>query len=420
MATDVLSRCDEVATFTEEPGKVTRSFLCEPMRRLHGRLAGWMEAAGLRVRVDAAGNMVGRHDGLDPAGPVLMIGSHIDTVPDAGKYDGVLGVMLGLAAVQALGGRRLPFGIDVIAFSEEEGVRYGVPYLGSLATCGRFDRRLLERTDAVGIAMADAFRAFGLDPNRIDEAAYPAGGLLGYLEAHIEQGPVLESLGASVGVVEAISGQSRIRAEVRGRSGHAGTSPMAGRRDALAAAAELVLEIERLGRSVDGLRATVGTIAVEPGASNVVPGRARFSVDIRHPRDEVRIAAVTSFHNRAHSLAAARGVEFVVAHEEHHAAVPADPASIDLLVRAVELAGHVPHRLASGAGHDAAAMATVAPMAMLFLRSPGGVSHHPDESVRPEDVVVALDVMIRYLELLADRVESARGLRDRGQSPGAA
>jgi allantoate deiminase len=257
--------------------------------------------------------------------------------------------------------------------------------------------------------MADAFRAFGLDPGRVAEASYPPGGLLGYLEVHIEQGPVLDSAGAPVGVVEAIAGQSRIRAEVRGRSGHAGTLPMAGRLDALAAAAELVLEIERLGRSVEDLRATVGTIAVEPGASNVVPGRARLSVDIRHVRDAVRMAAVDELRERAAALAVRRGVDFVIDREEHHAAVPADPSAIDLLCRAVERAGHLPLRLASGAGHDAAVMAAAAPIAMLFIRSPGGISHHPDESVRPEDVAVALDVMVRYLELVADRVASAGG-----------
>jgi allantoate deiminase len=194
---------------------------------------------------------------------------------------------------------------------------------------------------------------------------------------------------------------------------------MAGRLDALAAAAEIVLAVERLGRSVDGLRATVGTIAVAPGASNVVPGTARLSVDIRHPRDEVRTAAVAEFRERALALAITRGVGFLVAREEHHAAVPADPSAIGLLCRAVERAGRVPHRLASGAGHDAAVMAAVAPMAMLFLRSPGGISHHPDESVWPEDVAVALDVMIRYLDLLADRVESAGGRRDGVHPPGA-
>ncbi len=409
MAMEALDRCAEAATYTEEPGKVTRTFLSQPMQRLHGRLAGWMEAAGLHVRVDAAGNLVGRYPGLHPHGPVLMIGSHVDTVPDAGKYDGLLGVMLGVAVVQALGGRRLPFGIDVMAFGDEEGVRFGVPFLGSLAASGRFDRGLLERVDARGIAMAHAFRLFGLDPSRIEEAAYPPGGILGYLEAHIEQGPVLEALGASVGVVEAIAGQSRIQAEILGRSGHAGTSPMAGRLDALAAAAELVLEVERLGRSVAGLRATVGTIAVEPGASNVVPGTARLSIDIRHRRDDVRMAAVADLHARAVSLAATRGVKFVVTREEHQAAVPADPASVERLARAVADAGHIPHRLDSGAGHDAAVMAAIAPMAMLFLRSPGGVSHHPDESVRAGDVAVALEVMIRYLDLLADGFGSAGG-----------
>ena len=418
IATEVLARCEEVATYSEEPGRITRTFLCAPMRRLHSRLAGWMEAAGLVVRVDAAGNMIGHRDGLDPNAPVLMIGSHIDTVPDAGKYDGVLGVMLGLAAVQALGGRRLPFGIDVIALSEEEGVRYGVPYLGSLAASGRFDRRLLGRTDTGGTSMADAFRAFGLDPSRIEEAAYPPGRLLGYLEAHIEQGPVLESLGLPVGVVEAIAGQSRIRAEIRGRSGHAGTSPMEGRLDALASAAEIVLDVERLGRSVEGLRATVGTIAVEPGASNVIPGRARLSVDVRDPNDDVRMAAVAEFRARAAEVATRRGVEFLLDHEEHHAAVLADTSAMELLCRAVERGGHVPHRMVSGAGHDAAVMAAVAPMAMLFLRSPGGLSHHPDESVRPGDVAVALDVMLRYLDLLADRVASAGGLPDPAETPG--
>jgi allantoate deiminase len=259
--------------------------------------------------------------------------------------------------------------------------------------------------------MAEAFRSFGLDPARIGEAAYPAGRLLGYLEVHIEQGPVLERLGAPVGVVSAITGQSRVWAELRGRAGHAGTLPMEGRLDALAAAAELVLEVERLARSVVDLCATVGTLAVAPGAVNVVPGSARLSIDVRHVHDDIRMAAVAELCARAAALAARRGVEFRVEREEHQAAVPADLGLSDLLSEAVAQAGHVPHRLVSGAGHDAAVMAAVAPMAMLFLRSPGGVSHHPDECVLREDVVVALDVMVRYLGLLVDRVGSA------GESP---
>jgi allantoate deiminase len=404
LAAEVLARCDEVALFSEEPDKITRTFLSEPMRGLHRRMSAWMQQAGLSVRLDTAGNLIGRYDGTQPDRPVIAIGSHLDTVPDAGKYDGVLGVLLGVAAVQALGGRRLPFSIDVIAFSEEEGVRYRAPFLGSLAAAGQFDRHLLERTDAAGITMADAFRSFGLDPARIDEAAYPPGGLLGYLEVHIEQGPVLEVLAAPAGVVEAIAGQSRLWAEVRGRAGHAGTIPMHGRLDALAAAAELVLEIERLARSINGLRATVGAMAVEPGASNVIPGRARFSIDVRHARDPIRETAVREILARGQALAHERGVEFLVSQQEHHPAVSVDPILSEWLAEALASTGHGPHRLVSGAGHDAGVMAAVAPMAMLFLRSPEGVSHHPDERVRPEDVAVGLEVLIRYLDLLADRI----------------
>jgi allantoate deiminase len=252
--------------------------------------------------------------------------------------------------------------------------------------------------------MADAFRSFGLDPARIDEAAYPPGGLLGYLEVHIEQGPVLHGLAAPAGVVEAIAGQSRLRAEVQGRAGHAGTMPMHGRLDALAASAELVLEIERLARSKNGLRATVGAMAVEPGASNVIPGRARFSIDVRHAHDSIRETAVREILARGRALAQERGVEFLVSQQEHHPAVPADPILSEWLGEALTSTGHSPHRLVSGAGHDAGVMAAVAPMAMLFLRSPEGVSHHPDERVRPEDVAVGLEVLIRYLDLLADRI----------------
>ncbi len=409
LAAEVLARCDQVALFSEEPDKITRTFLSEPMRRLHGRVTQWMEEAGLNVRLDAGGNLIGRYDGLRRDSRVLAIGSHLDSVPDAGKYDGVLGVLLGVAAVQALAGRRLPFGIDVIAFSEEEGVRYRTPFLGSLAAAGRFKRELLERTDAAGLTMADAFRSFRLDPAGIDEAAYPAGQLLGYVEVHIEQGPVLDTLGAPAGVVEAIAGQSRIWAETRGRASHAGTSPMNGRLDALAAAAELVLEVERLARSIDGLRATVGTMAIEPGASNVIPGRARFSIDVRHAHDQVRETAVREILARGRTLAEQRGVAFLVTQQEHHPAVTADPVLSEWLAEALAATGHSPHRLVSGAGHDAGVMAAVAPMAMLFLRSPGGVSHHPDERVLPEDVAVGLEVLIHYLDLLAGRVASVGG-----------
>ena len=215
LAAEVLARCDEVASYSEEPDKITRTFLSEPMRRLHERLTQWMEEAGLSVRLDAAGNLIGRYEGLRPELPVLAIGSHLDTVPNAGKYDGVLGVLLGVAAVQALGGRRLPFGIDVIGFSEEEGMRYRASVSGQPGGLrASFDRRLLDRTDATASPWPRRFASSGSIRTRIGEAAYPPGDMLGYLELHIEQGPVLESLGAPVGVVTSIAGQSRIWAEL--------------------------------------------------------------------------------------------------------------------------------------------------------------------------------------------------------------
>jgi allantoate deiminase len=405
----VLARCEKAALFSEEPGRLTRTFLSAPARTLQRELASWMEQAGLAARVDAAGNLIGLRAGLAPDAPVVMIGSHVDTVPDAGKYDGVLGVLLGLAAVEALAGRSLPFGIEVAALSEEEGIRYRAPFLGSLAICGRFDRQLLARTDRDGITMADAFRAFGLDPARVGDAAYPAGRILAFVEPHIEQGPVLESVGASVGVVSAIAGQSRIWLELHGRAGHAGTVPMEGRRDALAAAAELVLEAERLAQAIPGLRATVGTLAIEPGAVNVIAGMARLSVDVRHANDSVRSEAVAELKMRARALAARRDVELRLTQEQEWPAVPTDPVLSDRLAEAVAATGHRPHRVESGAGHDAAVMAGLAPIAMLFLRSPGGVSHHPLESVLEGDVAVALEVLVRFLELLAARVASNAG-----------
>jgi allantoate deiminase len=397
-----MQRCDEAGSFTEEAGKITRTFLSEPMQGLHRLLTGWMSAAGMSVQLDAAGNLIGRYAGVSALLPVLMMGSHLDTVPDAGKYDGVLGVLLGVAAVQALRGRRLPFGIDVIAFSEEEGIRYRAPFLGSRAICGRFEPGLLDRIDSRGITMAQAFRSFGLDPARISEAVYSAGGIGSYLEVHIEQGPVLESLGARVGVVQAIAGQSRLWAVIRGSAGHAGTLPMEGRRDALAAAAELVIEIERLGQEVSELRATVGTLSVEPGAVNVVPGTVRLCIDVRHADDETRTAAVAEIRALGAKLAERRDVNFAVVEEEHHRAVPADGHLSRMLGAAVVASGQPLHRLMSGAGHDAAVMASVTPWSMLFVRSPGGVSHSPEERVLEEDVSVALDVVVRYIHMLAE------------------
>ncbi|HEY2158512.1 MAG TPA: hydantoinase/carbamoylase family amidase, partial [Isosphaeraceae bacterium] len=287
--------------------------------------------------------------------------------------------------------------------------RYRAPYLGSLAFCGRFDPALLDRADADGITMADAFRGFGVDPAAIGAAARPRGSVAAYVEVHIEQGPLLESWGAPVGVVEAIAGQSRLWVSFEGGAGHAGTTPMDRRRDPLPAAAELVLEVERIARSADGLRGTVGSIGAEPGASNVIPRRASLSLDVRHAEDATRERALADLLGFAGSVAARRGLGFRVDRQEHHRAVTVDRRLGELLASAVRDMGVEPRRLVSGAGHDAAVMATLAPMAMLFVRSPGGISHHPAESVRRDDVVVALDVLVRFLAVLSNDPPTAGG-----------
>jgi allantoate deiminase len=401
LAAEALARCDTVAGYSEEAGCIKRTFLCEPMHGLHERLSGWMAEAGMQVRLDPVGNLIGRYPAREENAPVFLIGSHLDSVPNAGRYDGVLGVLLGVAAVQALGGRRLPFAIDVIGFCEEEGVRFRTPYLGSRAVCGRFDAALLRLTDGAGVSVANALRHFGLNPANVNQAAYHGERVLGYLEAHIEQGPVLEVLGLPVGVVEAIAGQSRLWVRFQGKAGHAGTLPMERRQDALAAAAAFVLEVEDTARSVEGLRGTVGALAVEPGAVNVVPGSVRLSLDVRHAVDAVREKAVAGLLQRAETIAGERGVRCAVESAEHHAAVPADPGLTERLASAVCEVGQSVRRLVSGAGHDAAVMASLAPMAMLFLRSPGGVSHHPNETVLPGDVAVALEIIVTFLFHLA-------------------
>jgi allantoate deiminase len=411
LAAAVLTRCAILAVESERPDRLTRTFLSAPMHRVHEHLSGWMVEAGMEVCRDPAANLIGRLPAADGdiEAPVLMIGSHLDTVPDAGKYDGVLGVLLGVAAAEALRGRRLPFALEVVGFSEEEGVRYRTSYLGSLALCGQLDPALLDRVDDDGITMADAYRGFGLDPGAIARAAYPPGRVVAYLEAHIEQGPVLESWGLPVGLVTAIAGQTRLWVNFQGRAAHAGTTPMDLRRDPLPAAAELVLETERLARAVEGLRGTVGTIAASPGAVNVVPGAVRLSLDIRHAEDDVRERAVAMLLASGEEIAARRGLVFRVDQAQHRASVPVDAHLADLLASAVASAGFTPRHLVSGAGHDAVVMASLAPIAMLFLRSPGGISHHPDESVLPGDVRIALDVIIRFADALAAAERSQGG-----------
>lgn len=404
----VLQRCAQIAAQTEVPGEVTRRFLTPPMRVVHATIRHWMEQAGMVIRVDAAGNIVGRRPATSGVSPkVLILGSHLDTVPNAGMYDGILGVMIGLAVVESLTDEDLPFAIDVIGFSEEEGVRYSLPYIGSRAVAGSFDPLWLERVDSDGVSLREAIIAFGLDPKEICKAAYDPHEVLGFIEAHIEQGPVLERLGLPVASVSSIVGQSRLGVCFRGEAGHAGTMPMAMRHDALVGASKWILKVQELALSVEGLRATVGRMAVSPNASNVIPDRVELSLDVRHEQDSVRLAAIDQLLSHAEAIGASDGLRFEVLHRGDSGSVAGCPRLESLLRETIAAQGtHCcvdgnPLSLASGAGHDAVVMGASFPMAMLFIRHPGGISHHPDERVDQCDVEVAIQVLVDFVKRLA-------------------
>ena len=394
-AREVIRWCRQLAKLSEDRTATTRTFLSKPMRDVHTALAAWMARIGMTVRVDAIGNLRGVYPAttsprMRRSAPRFFIGSHLDTVPNAGAFDGVLGVVMAIALVEMLGGKRFPFAIEVVGFSDEEGVRFGVPFLGSRALAGSFDSALLDRTDESGKTVRDAIRGFGLDPNRIPDAQAAASSL-GYLEFHIEQGPVLDNLNLPLAVVDVISGQSRADVTFRGMAAHAGTTPMKTRKDALACAAAWIAEVEREALATSGLVATVGRINVEPGAGNVVPGKSNLSLDVRHPADSMRKASVDRLLKAAEEIATRRGLAATCEPRLDQASVAMDPSIAAMLDRAVERAGFPVHRMSSGAGHDAMIVAARMPVGMLFLRCAEGISHHPAESVREEDVAAALE-----------------------------
>jgi allantoate deiminase len=364
-AATVLDRCARLGEVSEEDGLLVRRYGTDAMRRANALVAGWMAEAGLTTREDAIGNLIGRRGD----GRALMLGSHLDTVRDAGRYDGPLGVLVAIAAVQ-----RVPdVTVEVVGFADEEGLRFGTAYLGSAPLAGRFDPAWGAFRDADGIALADVLPG--------DPAAAARDDLRGYAEVHIEQGPVLERLGEPVGVVTAINGQSHADVVFVGEAGHAGTVPLRGRRDALTAAAEWVLAVEGTG--------TVGRLEVEPGARNVIPGRAAMTLDVRDADDGARRASYGALRERAAEIAGRRGVALEWTDGGDHPAVAMDE-------RLSEAWG-VATRLPSGAGHDAAMMASIVPAAMLFVRCAGGISHNPAESVDEADVAVAIDTLERFL-----------------------
>lgn len=364
---------------------------------------GWMREAGLDVRVDAIGNLRGRLASISSHGPALLLGSHLDSVRDAGRYDGPLGVLVALSVVERLRGesRGLPFPVDVIAFADEEGLRFQSTYLGSRALAGTFDPKMLDLPDANGITLRQAVVEFGGNPEAIPGAALGPDEVFGYVEAHIEQGPHLEAIDAPVGVVSAIAGQSRVAVTFRGSAGHAGTVAMGLRRDALPATAEFILAVERIARETPHLVATVGQLNVSPGASNVIPGLVQLTLDVRHPEDAVRGAALREMVSMAREIAGSRSLQLEWDVRMEQPATACDGTLTASLADAADARSTPAARLHSGAGHDAVALASVVPVTMLFIRCAGGISHHPAESVTTGDVAVAIDVLDRFLDTLA-------------------
>jgi allantoate deiminase len=364
------------------------------------QVAAWMRAAGMATRIDAVGNVIGRYEGRRPGAPAVLVGSHIDTVTDAGKYDGNLGVLAGIAAVEALqrAGERLPFALEVIAFGDEEGVRFPTALTGSRALAGTLDSDLLYLRDRGGVAVHEALREAGLDARDYASCAHRREDVIAYLELHIEQGPVLEAESLPLGIVTAINGATRARVQVTGEAGHAGTVPMALRRDALAAAAEMILAVEREGQATADLVATVGQIEARPGSVNVVPGAVRFTLDVRAPVDATREAALAVLEASFASIAERRGVTLALERFHDTAAVTCDPTLIEALCAAVARAGITPRLLPSGAGHDAIALAALCPVAMLFVRCKGGISHNPAEQITAQDADLAVHVLLDVLQ----------------------
>jgi allantoate deiminase len=402
----VIARCRELALLTEVEGETTRTFLAAPMHSVHSLIGSWMRSAGISVNIDAAGNLRGLLAGLTPDAPRLLVGSHLDTIAKAGAFDGILGVVLGVALVEeviATGDTSLPYAIEIIGFSEEEGVRFSKPFIGSLALVGELDAATLARTDRNGVSVEEVIRQFGLDPAELPDAVVDSSAF-GYLEFHIEQGPVLESEGMALGVIEAIAGQTRMQLIFTGQSNHAGTTPMGPlRRDALATAAQWVVEVERYANECDGLVATVGKVETGAGAGNVIAGKFIATLDVRHAEDEVRRAAIQHYLDYAKFAGAGRGVTVTHTTSLDQAAVPMDP-NLTALLRdaALRATGQAPRFMTSGAGHDAMIVARRVPSAMLFLRSPRGLSHHPDETVLPGDVAAALAAGVEFLRSLRD------------------
>ena len=389
----LLDRCDELATLSSHPDHLERVHLSPQHRAANDLVAGWMREAGLSTWQDAAGNQCGRLESREPGLPALLLGSHIDTVPDAGRYDGMLGVLLAIAVVGRIRDSHtdLPFALEVVAFSDEEGTRFGAALTGSRALAGTWHDDWWNLEDADGITLFEAFQDFGLDPARLPSAFRRPESLVGYLEAHIEQGPILDDADRRLAVVTSIAGARRFALTMTGKAGHAGGTPFDRRRDALVGASELVVAIERISKERDVI-GTVGRLQAFPGGVNVIPGLVEFSLDLRAEFDDDRDESIRLITEAAHEIAERRGLVYHAAEIYRADAVRCDLGLREAFAAGIRSTGDAaPLAFWSRAGHDGMAVVAVTPVAMLFLRCRGGVSHHPDESVKKADVAAALD-----------------------------
>ncbi|HDX8957202.1 TPA: allantoate amidohydrolase [Klebsiella michiganensis] len=402
-AARVMARADELAAISETPDALTRVYLSPQHLEANQRAARWMTQAGMTVWQDSVGNICGRYEGEQEGAPAILLGSHLDTVRNAGRYDGMLGVLAAIEVVHGLHqqGRRLKQAIEIVGFCDEEGTRFGITLLGSRGITGTWPESWLAQTDADGVSVAQAMVLAGLDPARIHLAARRPEEIAAYLELHIEQGPCLEQEGLALGVVEAINGARRLNCRFTGEAGHAGTVPMSHRKDALAAAAEWMVRVEILTREQGGNRvATVGTLRCAPGAVNVIPGDVTLTLDIRGPHDQPLDALLDTLLKEAQAIASRRQLRFSAEEFYRIAATACDSGLQQVLSEAVQAVQGRSLTLPSGAGHDAIAMAERWPSAMLFVRCKGGISHHPAESVTADDVALAIAAYSRAVSAL--------------------
>jgi allantoate deiminase len=408
---EIVKRCDALASVSDCEKGLTRLFCSPSMEDTHRCFENWFHAVDMDCHLDAVGNLIGRKSSAAVAAktdrPVLIIGSHLDTVIDAGRFDGTLGVLLGLGVAEILhrANVELNFDLEIVGFSEEEGIRYMFPFIGSLGMVGELTSEALDRVDQDSISMREALRDFGCEVDSIESASYRQRNLIGFMEAHIEQADSLQCDNLPIGVVTSIAGQTRADICFTGKAAHAGTAPHDRRQDALAAAAELILKIEEIGQQTQGLFATVGYIKTHPGLSNVISAKAELRLDLRHELDDVRNSSFEKIKTAIDSISSTRKVNGEVVHALDTAATPMDSQLTEHLLESIENSGLAKKTMVSGAGHDAMIMAKIAPSCMLFVRCKDGISHNSDEYVSPQDIEAATRLMVAALLRISDSLD---------------